>query len=241
MLRAQIGASKVGILDKFPFFQRCFLNILGDIIPGIVEQNIEPSKRIARRPTYERLTKFAEKGNVDSYSADLIGWFLADVEQKYEAGTIGSKRRNHLRRASLLLRDYVEKETIEWKPYVFKHQPNPASQGFLRLHSRFIDNLRFYGRSENTIQSCKNAVRQFFLFLEDNGCSTLSMATSDMVPSFFQHLLATYRPTSIRTVASNIRSFLRFSEKEEKLLPAVPSRCARSKPIIPILSDKSSG
>jgi len=64
------------------------------------------------------------------------------------------------------------------------------------------------------------------------------MATPDMVPSFFQHLLATYSPTSIRTVALNIRSFLRFSENGERLLPAVPSRCARNKPIIPILSDK---
>jgi len=58
------------------------------------------------------------------------------------------------------------------------------------------------------------------------------------VPAFFQHLLATYSPTSIRIVASNIRSFLRFSENEERLLRAVPSRCARNKPIIPILTDK---
>lgn len=190
------------------------------------------------RRTYDRLKEFAAVRDMDSFSDGLVGSFLEDVEERYKADEIGKNRRNHLRRASLLLRDYVANEAIEWKHYVFQHQPNPASQEFLLLHSKFIDNLRFYGRSENTIQSCKNSVRQFLLFLEDNGCSTLSMATTDMVPSFFQHLLSTYSPTSIRTVASNIRSFLRFSEIEERLLPAVPSRCARSKPIIPILSDK---
>lgn len=190
------------------------------------------------RQTYDRIKEFAAARDMDSFSDGLVGSFLEDVEERYKAGAISSSRRNHLRRASLLLKNYVGNEAIEWKPYVFKHQPNPASQEFLLLHSRFIDNLRFYGRSENTIQSCKNSVRQFLLFLEDHGCSTLSMATTDMVPSFFQHLLSTYSPTSIRTVASNIRSFLRFSESEQGLLQAVPSRCARSKPIIPILSNK---
>jgi len=101
-----------------------------------------------------------------------------------------------------------------------------------------MENLKFCDRSENTIQSSKNLVRQILLFLEDNGFVTFSMVTLNMVPSFFQHLLATYSPTSIRTVASHIRSFLRFTEEGEKLLPLVPSHCIRNKPIIPILSNK---
>ena len=89
----------------------------------------------------------------------------------------------------------------------------------------------------NTIQSCANSVRQFLLFLEDQGCTSLALASAATVPAFFHHLLATYRPTSIRTVASNIRSFLRFC-KDDRLLSAVPSRCVRNRPIIPILSDQ---
>ena len=41
----------------------------------------------------------------------------------------------------------------------------------------------------------------------------------------------------MHVVASNMRSFLRFCEAPELLL-AVPSRCLRNKPIIPILSDQ---
>lgn len=184
-----------------------------------------------------RFKAFAAARDVNSFSERLVGAFLEETEEKYKAGAVCKSRRNLLRRASLLMRDYAANETIGWKPYVFKHQPMPTSQEFLFLYSSFIDNLRFSGKSGNTIQSAKNSVRQFLLLLEDSGCSTLSMATPAMVPVFFQHLLATYRPTSIRTVASNIRSFLSFAESGERLLPAVPSRCVRQKTIIPILSD----
>jgi integrase len=76
------------------------------------------------------------------------------------------------------------------------------------------------------------------VFLDDNGCGTLSETPLEMVPSFFQHLLATYQPTSIRTVASHIRSFLEFADGGERFLRLVPSRCLRNKPIIPVLSDQ---
>ncbi|HDN59293.1 MAG TPA: hypothetical protein ENF20_04980 [Candidatus Marinimicrobia bacterium] len=190
------------------------------------------------RRIYNRFKKFAEKRNMDCFSSALIESFLSDIEQKYMAGQFGRPRRNHLRRAALLLQDYVRDEAIEWKIYVVNPKQMPTSQEFLLLYSRFIDNLEFYGRSENTIQSSKNLVRQFLLFLEDSGCTALLMTHPDMVPSFFQHLLATYSPTSIRTVASHIRSFLSFAEGGERLLPLVPSYCTRNKPIIPILTDK---
>lgn len=190
------------------------------------------------RRIYNRFKKFAHKRNIEIYSSTLIESFLEDIEHKYLTGSIGSSRRNHLRRATLLLRDFTENDAIEWKIYVVNSKPMPSSQEFLSLYSRFIENLKYYGRSENTIQSSRNLVRQFLLFLEDNGFITLSMVTPNMVPSFFQHLLATYSPTSIRTVASHIRSFLSFAENGERLLPLVPLHCTRNKPIIPILSDK---
>lgn len=216
--------------------------LLEELIPGVLHEiaKLELCSELncQYRRIYNRLKNFAEKINIDSYSSALLESFLEDIEQKYVAGTIGRARRNHLRRASLLLRDYVETEVIEWKTYVVNIKPMPSSQDFLLLYSRFIDNLKFYDRSENTIQSARNLVRQFLLFLEDNGCSTLSMAPPAMVSLFFQHLLATYSRTSIRTVASHIRSFLRFAEGGGRLLPLVPSRCIRNRPIIPILSDK---
>lgn len=117
----------------------------------------------------------------------------------------------------------------------------PTSAEFLRLYGHYIDSLKSARRSENTIASSKNIVRQFLLFLEDGGCVSLAETPLEMIPAFFQHLLATYQPTSIRTVASYMRSFLAFSADGERFVPLVPSRCLRNKPIIPILSEEEHG
>ena len=186
---------------------------------------------------YHRLTKFAKNRDTDSYSGDLLGRFLSDTERRYQSGEIGRCRRSHLRRAALLLKDYVEIGTIEWRIYPVVSQPMPSSQEFLRLYSAYIDTLKLRSRSENTIQSSRNLIRQFLVFLEDNDYRALSDTPLHMVPAFFEHLLATYKPTSIRIVASHIRSFLGFIDGGERFLPAVPLRCARNKPVIPILSD----
>jgi integrase len=114
----------------------------------------------------------------------------------------------------------------------------PSSEEFLRLYAQHLDSLQSSGWSANTIKSAKNLIRQFLVFLDDSGCGTLSETPPKMVPAFFQHLLDRYRPTSMRTVATHIRTFLEFAEGGERLLPLVPARCLRNKPIIPILSDE---
>ena len=215
--------------------------VLDDLIKSVLQEirkfGLGSSTNRHYKQMYNRFKEFAAARNVDCFSNNLILSFLHHIEENHKTGVIGRGRRNHLRRASLLLKDYVANESVEWRIYTFHHQTTPISEEFLHLHSRFINDLRSRNRSGNTIQSGSNIVRQFLLFLEDHGCTSLALATTTMVPAFFHHLLATYSPTSIRTVASNLRSFLRFSETEKRLLLAVPSRCVRNKPIIPILSE----
>ena len=213
-------------------------DLIERVLQGIRELGLCSELNDQYRRIYDRLKRFAKSRSVDTYSADLLGAFLADVEQRYKAGAIGRSRRNHLRRASLLLRDYVENARVEWSPYHENGRPMPSSREFLRLYSVHIDRLKSDGRSENTIQSSRNSLRQFLVFLQDSGYGTLSETPLAMVPSFFQHLLATYQATSIRTVASNIRSFLLLADGGERLLPLVPSHCLRNRPIIPVLSDQ---
>ncbi len=214
---------------------------LSNLIEGVLQEigrfGLCPEANRQYRRIYNSLRHFAANRNVDSYSTDLLERFLAEVEYRHENGTIGPARRSHLRRASLLLRDYVQTGTLDWKPYGGIARPLPSSPELLRLYSQYIGSLKSQGKSEYTIQSSRNLIRQFLLFLENNGHNALSETPIDVVPSFFQHLLPTYRPTSVRTVASHIRSFFRFADGGERFLPLVPSRCPRGRSIIPILSD----
>ena len=215
----------------------CLDDLVESVLQEIGKFGLDPITINHYRQTYRRLKQYAAARNVERFCDSLIQSFLHDLEEQHEAGAIGRGRRNHLRRASLILQEYVANGAIRWTTYTFDCQPMPKSRELLLLHESFMDELAATNKSANTIQSCASAVRQFLLFLEDHDCTSLALASAAMVPAFFQHLLATYRPTSIRTVASNIRSFLRFAETEERLLLAVPSRCVRNRPIIPILLD----
>ena len=212
-------------------------DLVENVLQEIGKFGLDPATINHYRQTYKRLKEYAAARNVERYCDGLIRSFLQDKENQHKAGTIGRSRHAHLRRASLILREYVANGAIRWAIYTCERHPMPKSRELLLLHESFMDYLKVTNKSANTIQSCTNSVRQLLLFLEDHGCTTLALASVALVPAFFQHLLATYRPTSIRTVASNIRSFLRFC-KADRLLAAVPSRCVRNKPIIPILSEQ---
>lgn len=215
--------------------------LLDDLIKSVLQEigkfALGSATLVNYRRAYGRLRKFAAERKSNFFSDRLINSFLGDIEDRHRTGAIGRCRRDHLRRASLLLREYAETQSLSWKPYTFQVHPMPASEEFLGLYKSFVDNLQSCNRSRNTVQSCAYTARQFLLFLENHGCRSLALASTAMVPTFFQHMRSTYRPTSIHVVASNMRSFLRFCEAQ-KLLSAVPSRCLRNKPIIPILSDR---
>ena len=191
------------------------------------------------RRAYDRIIEFASEQGIHSFCEALLISYVNSLEIRRENESIGRGRFAFLKRTMLLLRDYSISGALKWKVYVDNQQPVPVSRGLMNLHTEFIAHLQFEGKSKNTIVSARNIVRQFLLFLEDNGCCTLTAATAEMVPQFFQHLLAAYSSTSMRTVASHIRSFLRFAGTED-LLRAVPARCPRKRSIIPILTDSES-
>jgi len=127
------------------------------------------------RRAYGGLRRFArDRGEEDLYSADLLQSFLTDIQQRHQSGAIGPARRNHLKRASLLLRDFVATGRLNWKVYGSDRRPLPSSPEFLRLYSQYLDSLKSDGKSENTIGSSRNLVRQFLLFLENSGYHTLA-------------------------------------------------------------------
>ena len=213
------------------------------LVDDLAEAVLHEMGRLSLNPTiiseYQRacdeIKAFAAARGADSFSPALGEEFLHDVEKRYKAGRISHYKRRFFRRTARALEDYFSNRTISNR-YVFKQQPMPSSQEFLSALSRFLEHLRSLGRSKDTIRTFRRLVQQFLVFLQDCGCGSLATASSERVPEFFQHLLASYRPTSMSTVASKIRGFLRFAEGGTKLLRAVPSRWTTAKTIIPILS-----
>ena len=164
------------------------------VLQEIGKFGLDPATINHYRQTYKRIKEYAAARNVRLFCDSLIRSFLHDIEEQHQAGVIGRGRRAHLRRASLILQEYVANGSIRWTTYTCDRQPLPKSRELLLLHANFIDDLEASNKSANTIQSSTNSVRQFLLFLEDFGCTSLALASASLVPAFFQHLLATYGP-----------------------------------------------
>jgi integrase len=214
---------------------------LSDLIEGVLQEiarfRLCPELNRQYERTYARVKRFASRTNTGVYSTDLVQRFLADVTHRNETGAIASARRNHLRRAVLLLRDFAETGTLVWRPYGDLRRAVPKSSTFFSLYSQYLDSRISERWSKNTIESSRNLVGQFLVFLENNGLEDLQEARPEVVPLFFRHLMPAYSPTSIRTVASHIRAFLAFAEGGDQLLRLVPSRCPKGRTIISILTE----
>ena len=216
-----------------------------DLVHGVLERL--PELRLCTgtisqyERAYGRIKHFFGTEKLSSYSETMHERFIKHVEECYQIGQYGRSRRNHLRRTAFILRSYAASGTVTWPTAVGLPVPRgPEADEFVLLYSGFLGDLRQRGKSSNTIQSSKNIIRQFLMFLENSGYRELSMVPPAATPLFFRHLLATYRSTSIRTVASHVRSFLSYAEDESRLVRAVPLRCVRKNPIVPILSEEES-
>ena len=104
--------------------------LLDDLIESVLQEIAEFGLGAAifahYRRAYGRLRKFAAQRESGLFSDRLIESFLSDIEEKHGTDAIGRCRRDHLRRASLLLREYAETQSLSWKPYTFHVHPMPG-------------------------------------------------------------------------------------------------------------------
>lgn len=91
------------------------------------------------------------------------------------------------------------------------------------------------GKSPYTIESYINVAKHFLNHLGDNGQERVEAIPSEMVVTFFESLRTIWASTSIRVASSALRHFLGYLGYDEQMLQALPTRCPRHIPIIPML------
>ncbi|MCK9548752.1 MAG: site-specific integrase [Sphaerochaeta sp.] len=118
----------------------------------------------------------------------------------------------------------------------------PPSKKTPIRHERFVPAVTQYqqylaseGKSPYTIESYINVAKHFLNHLGDNGHENVEVIPGALVVTFFESLRTTWASTSIRTASSALRHFLGYLGYDEQMLQAVPTRCQRYIPIIPML------
>ena len=205
--------------------------------------NKESVKRFYRQ-AYNRLIQCFSKQNRTMFSVQLADDFVKECKQQLENGICCTTRFKYTRRAVQLLKDYYYTGNIVWKQYSFvKKKITPTNPAFFKLQEAYIGYLSELGWKRNSIESADNHSRQFLVFIEAKGHRSVAEIEPIDVSQFFPQLIGRYQATSIRTVASVLRSFITYIGKTgiapaDPLLRAIPTRCARKHSIIPTITKK---
>jgi len=186
---------------------------------------------------YNGLLKDAALMQVDTLSDALADYFVKDSASR-KTGQYCHLRK-HLHSSCIRkLRGYEEKGYIGWKPRMDRKIDRPLTVGFQNIHSQFLEQLKIEGKSENTVESCRNVSCKFLIFIEGQGYTCLKTVPPELIHDFFHELRATWNSASLRTAATRLRSFLRFAEYGDRLITEIPAKLPKKTTIIPVLTQE---
>jgi len=186
---------------------------------------------------YGRLLRSAAVMQMDTFNDVLANYFANDSINVKTGQYCHSRKKLH---SSCIrkLRELEEKGYIGWKPCLESKVEMPVIIEFQNIHVEFLEYLKAERKSKNTIDSYRNISCKFLTFIERLGYTCLRTVPQELIHEFFCELRGTWDSGSLRTAASGLRSFLRFTEGGGKLLTAVPDKLLIKRSIISVLTQE---
>jgi len=188
------------------------------------------------------LTRYFIEKNQVLFSKQLAEQYVIESKGKLEAGAIKKWRYKLIRQTVYMLIEIYEKDQFTWNchkydPPTYLHQP-----AYILLQNDYINNLKNEGKAFGTIQTYGIVSRQFLEYLEKKNIQAIADIQLTTVSLFIPAISSQYQPTSMRTVLSALRSFLRFFKKKNLIMrdlsQAIPGSFGRKILIIPTITPK---
>ncbi len=176
------------------------------------------------------------------FSSTLAEQYVHKLRDQYEAGTLKPWKFKLIRKATGVLADYAETGEVHWRPLPRWGAPVWSSSLFhTTVLTQYRQHLKAAAYGRGTQEFYAVVGKQFLQYLERAGILTGPGITRTEVSQFIPHAATTYQPTSMRTVLSAVRHFLRFMEDTgitvAGLGNAVPRSFGRKTAIVPMLTD----
>lgn len=155
------------------------------------------------------------RGSITSYcKANCIGIFADDEMQAYvreqilkaKNGEFGRSTMTHRRRAAALLADCMQGKDLIWKHKNFRQEK--LCSYFERVAADYCIHIS-QSLAPRTTQRYVCIIRQFLIFIEQNGMQSFNGLTSKNVKEFVENAAINYK-ASISTLMVSIRKFLSY-------------------------------
>lgn len=200
------------------------------------------STRYQYQMAWRALSGYFADNNQLVFSIRLAEQYVLESKAKFEAGNIKEWRYKLYRLAVRVLIEFYQHGAVTWK-----HQkPDPRIQihesAYVLLHYEYLNRLGQEGKGARTIQNYGIVARQFLEYLEQRKIKDISEVTLTGVSLFIPFVSKQYQPSSMRTVLSALRSFLRFVESKNLtvlcLSAALPSSSGRKTEVVSTLTSE---
>ena len=189
----------------------------------------------------ELTSYFIEKNQV-LFSKQMAEQFVFESKEQLEVGTIKRWRYKLIRQTVYMLIEVYEKDQFTWNCHKYDPPTYLHQSAYVLLLNDYVNNLKNEGKAFGTIQTYGIVSRQFLEYLELKNIKDIADVQLVTVSLFIPSISKQYQPTSMRTVLSALRSFLRFAEKKNlincSLSRAIPGSFGRKTLIVPTITPK---
>jgi site-specific recombinase XerD len=173
------------------------------------------------------------------FSKQLAEQYMLESKEELDAGVIKRWRYKLNRLTVQMLIECFEYGHVSWKHPV--EQPVYLHQStYILLYEDYLNYLKGEGKSLDTIQTYKNVSRKFLEYLEQRQVKSIAEVRVNEISSFIPLIAKQYQPTTLRTMLTALRCFLRYVESrnltEFHLCDATPSGFGRVTKIVPVVT-----
>lgn len=113
----------------------------------------------------------------------------------------------------------------------------PQCADFVSVGNAWSGEMERRGLAAATCNSYGRAAREYFLFLEASGITTLEAADGTTVFGYLESLRGRWAPSALWTVVSNFRPFLTFVQRQDLLDALTMARARRWHQLVPVLAE----
>ncbi len=191
---------------------------------------------------WEALTAYFIEHDQVMFSKQLAEQYVLESKAKLETGAIKKWRYKLNRLTVQMLIECYQEGQVTWKYHDDEHPTHLQQSAYIRLHKNYLNCLKKEEKGTGTIQTYEIVSRHFLEYLEQRKVKDISEVQLNDVSLFIPFISKHYQPTSMRTVLSALRSFLRFVETKNLtaicLSRAIPSSSGRKTVVVPMITSE---
>jgi integrase len=191
---------------------------------------------------WKALTDYYIEHDQVMFSKQLAEQYVLESKVKLKAGAIKKWRYKLNRLTVLMLIECYEDGHVTWKYHKDDNPTRLLQSAYILLHKDYLKSLEKEGKGTGTIRIYETVSRQFLKYLEQRKLKDISEVQLTDVSLFIPFISKQYQPTSMRTVLSALRSFLRFVESKNLtvfyLSRAIPGSFGRKTVVVPTITSE---